>query len=91
MLARHLILKNTYALSGTDISAFSIVGQSGLNLPFWTFMTQSACTVDHSAPGPFPLRNALGRMMCWTTRAGGVDTCLHDLCVRRISIRVPGR
>jgi hypothetical protein len=69
-LARHLILNHTYALSGTDISAVPIEGQSGPNLPPWIFMTQSACTVDHGAPGPVPLRNAFGSMMCSTTRAG---------------------
>jgi hypothetical protein len=71
-LARHLILNHTYALSGTDISVLSIERHSGPNLPPWILMTQSACTVDHSAPGPVPFRNAFGRMIHGTTRAGPV-------------------
>jgi hypothetical protein len=52
--------ENTYAFSGTDISAFSIDWQSGLNLLLWTFVSQFDCTVEHSAPGALSARQCLG-------------------------------
>jgi hypothetical protein len=82
-------LNHTYALSGSDISVLSIEGQSGPNLPLWIFMTQSAC--DHSAPGPVPFRNAFGRIMGRTTRAGRFSTgSARALCSLFRQNRIPG-
>jgi hypothetical protein len=53
VLARHLILNHTYALSGTDISVLSIERHLGPNQPLWTFVFQFAYTEITARQGPF--------------------------------------
>jgi hypothetical protein len=68
VLARHLILKNTYALSGTDISVISIERHSGPDLPLWTFVFQFAHTEITARRGPF--RSAMPSGIRWAGRHG---------------------